>query len=148
MNRLLARALPLSLALSTLAACGAASTAPRGVESSFAYWETRDPAAPDDATDPPTIRAHDGGIEVRGLLSAPDPCRPLEASVSRVGDTIDVTLLSKPHGGLCIAVIAEYAYVVGIEDIEPGSHRVRVRYHYPETGWEWRLVADRTVIVP
>ena len=128
-----------------LAGCGS-STSPE--QPAFVVAPAQSPEAPEGATNPPTVRVREGGLEVLGTLSTPQPCYDFDASLERDGRRLAITVTARGQGGGCIDVIAYFAYAVNVDDLEAGRYRVTVTHSYPGTGWPTTQVLDAEVAVP
>jgi hypothetical protein len=122
-------------ALAVLVAAGGCSsgTAP-GVESlSFTAVLTRDPAAPRDASYPPTVRGREGRVEVLGVITTSNPCQEVTGRVSRTGRNVRLTVTARSLPVFCFAVVATFAYTAVIDGLAPAVYAVEVFHAYENT---------------
>ena len=142
------RRLTLSLLALLLAGC-AASTAPDPERPAFAWGHVGSPGAPEGATDPPTVRVREGGLEVLGIITTPHPCLDVSAELERDGRTISLAITaSSDRLELCIGVLGRFAYAADVPDLEAGSYRVVVTHVIPNSGWPTVVALDAEVVVP
>lgn len=131
-----------------LAAC-ATSTSPQPEDVPFVVAPVHGPGAPAGATNPPTVRVRDGGLEVLGIISTPSPCHDIDAELRRDARTLAIVVSARDDGSeACIAVLGEFAYAVDVDDLEAGAWRVVVTHAIPGTGWPTTTVLDAEVEVP
>ncbi len=135
------------LSVFLVASCGL-STSPERERPPFRVGLVNSPEAPEGATNPPTVRVREGGLEVLGLISTPYPCYDIDASLERDTRQLAITLTARGRNVACIAVLGTFAYAVDVDDLEPGSWRVTVAHTYPGTGWPTTEVLDEMVDVP
>lgn len=135
------------IALLLLAACGS-STSPERERPPFSVGLVNSPEAPEGATNPPTVRVREGGLEVLGIISTPSPCHDIDASLERDGRRLAITVSARGRNVFCIAVLGAFAYSVDVGDLDPASYRVTVAHTYPGTGWPTTQVLDEEVAVP
>ena len=135
--------------LALLVAGCAASTAPEVERPAFEWGHVGSPAAPDGATDPPTVRVREGGLELLGIITTPHPCLDVAAELERVDRTLTLDVsASSDRLELCIGVLGRFAYAADVPDLEAGRYRVIVRHVIPNSGWPVETVVDREVDVP
>lgn len=84
--------------------------------------------APAGATEPPTITASPGRLDVRGLISLGTPCYELDAGLLQSGTTLLVTVRMTAVGDFCITVVDVFAYHTWIEGLAPGAYEVVIEY--------------------
>jgi hypothetical protein len=89
-----------------------------------------------------------GGANVRGMLSAPNPCYRLSGSVARSGATVTLTVTGRASDGGCIQSIGAFAYDASVRGLPPGAYTLRVVHTYPGTGWETRTALETSITVP
>jgi hypothetical protein len=142
------RILTTSLIALFLAGC-AASTAPERERPEFDWGHVGSPGAPEGATNPPTVRVREGGLEVLGIITTPHPCLDVAGELQRDGRTLSLTVTaSSDRLELCIGVLGHFAYAADVSDLEPGSYRVIVTHVIPNSGWPTTEVLDAEVEVP
>ncbi len=86
-----------------------------------------------------------GEAVIDGVLSAPNPCYRIHATLAEEAGSLTVRLVATSGGGMCAQVIAGYTYEASITDLAPGTYSIVVVHTYPSTGWEertYRLTAE------
>lgn len=142
-------AVTLGLAVSVIiGACDSAPTELTRLPASLKLRE-EDPLL-DTEADTAVVRPTQGGINVLGRITTPNPCYELEPDVAGGDEKILLRVVAVPADGVeaCAAVLGSLAYEVDIPDLRPGEYLVTVVHSYPGTGWPDRTVADETVQVP
>jgi len=84
-----------------------------------------------------------GGAVITGVISTPNPCYRIEASIEGDGRVTILKLSAVSTGGFCVQTIAAFAYDASISGMTRGSHPIDVVYTYPNTGWEDRTFRVR-----
>jgi hypothetical protein len=136
----------LILSLAVAAACGS-PTAPRPELATFVSMAANSAGAPPDATNPPTVRASRGRIDVVGLVETPTPCQTLSGDVMRSGQTLSLNVAVRSTGGACVLILGRFAYTAGITGLAAGVYKLDVTYLYPGTGWPTSVVFSQSVTV-
>jgi len=113
----------------------------------FVAVDAKSGSAPAGATNPPTIRASPGGIEVLGLMSAPDLCQDVRGAIDRQAQVLTVTITAKAQPVVCAQALGTYAYRVA-GNVPPGTYAVKVVYVYELSGWPTKIVLQSTVAIP
>lgn len=91
----------------------------------FSAWIVRP------GSDPiPDLRVEGGVAEVsiQGALSTPYPCYEIQGAVDQVGAQIHFTVTAERKPGICITVVAAFAYQGALRELPPGSYQVRVTH--------------------
>ena len=135
------------LSLLLLAACSS-STSPERERPPFSVGPVDSPEAPEGATNPPTVRVREGGLEVLGIITTGHPCHEIDAMLQRDDRSLAITIVAVAEDGPCFTVIANFAYAVEVDDLQPGSYRVTVAHSYENSGWPTTEVLDEVVAVP
>ncbi len=72
------------------------------------------------------LESDDGGIEVRRILTASDPCRTLSAGLERARGLLTLRVVAVPDGRECPSAEAYFLYTARISDLAPGRYDLRV----------------------
>jgi len=99
--------------------------------------------APSNATSPPTVHVSPGRIDVDGILPTPTPCYDLTAELGRADRRLTLTVTARDRGGVCIQVLANFAYAAKLDGLESGLYQLTVEHAYEDARGEIR----RTVTV-
>jgi hypothetical protein len=116
-------------------------------EPAFKVAPAESESAPEGAVSPPSVRVSPGHFEVLGLLSTPNPCQDIQASLPQVGAALTVTIQAHAQPGVCIQVLGRFAYQV-TEDIDPDTYTLRLTHTYPDTGWPDERAFQGSITVP
>lgn len=103
--------------------------------------------APPGATEPPTVTASRGRLDVLGLIDLGTPCHELDAGLLQTGATLLVTVRVTPVGEVCVQVVDQFAYRTWIEGLPSGAYQVVVEY-VARGSEQRRRAAAVAVIVP
>lgn len=113
----------------------------------FVAVDAKSTAAPAGATNPPTIRVSRGGIEVLGLISAPDLCQEVRGAIDRQAQVLTVTITAKAQLVVCAQAVGTYAYRVA-GDVPSGTYTVKIVHAYELSGWPTKIALQSTVAIP
>ncbi len=142
-----------SILLLTLCAALACSGTSSGVKDpeplveGFVAVDATSGLAPAGATNPPTVRVVRGGIEVLGLMAAPDLCQEVRGELARQGQDLVVTITATSRLVLCAQALGTYAYRVA-EAVPSGTYTLKVRYVFEYSDWPGKTVVDTAITVP
>lgn len=94
-----------------------------------ALQELKDPPVSIDSVSP-------GEVVLTGGLGTPTPCYAIGAEVALRERTLTLTLAATAQPGICIQVLAAFAYRARIHGLSAGRYALEVVATYPGTGWE------------
>lgn len=122
-------------ALATLAASGCRPlTAPDGVAVRV-EWSVRPVVGTSTGAAGPAIGLGPGTIVVAGAMLVPTLCYTLDATATRVGDSLTTTVTASPRAGECGAGGAGMtSYAVRLGQLPAGRYRLRVVQIVRDTG--------------
>lgn len=130
-----------------LAGCGS-STSPVRERPPFSVGLVHSPEAPEGATNPPTVRVREGGLEVLGIITTGHPCHEIDAVLRRDDRSLAITIVAVAEDVPCLTVVANFAYAVDVDELQPGSYRVTVTHSYENSRAPTTEVLDEVVAVP
>lgn len=84
-------------------------------------------------------RVAPGEAVLRGTIATPTPCYGIAAELAARERTLTVTLTATAQPGICITVLAAFAYQARIYGLSAGRYTIDVVYTYPGTGWNQQV---------
>ena len=91
-------------------------------------------------------RISPGQMVIEGVLSTPNPCYQIAATLAEDAGSLTLRLTATHQGGFCIQVLAAFTYEARISALAPGTYSIVVVHTYPSTGWEQRTYQLRAEV--
>ena len=91
-------------------------------------------------------RISPGQTVIDGVLSTPNPCYQIAATLAEDAGSLTLRLTATRQGGFCIQALAAFTYEARISALAPGTYSIVVVHTYPSTGWEERTYQLRAEV--
>jgi len=109
----------------------------------FSVTGSVQPASPDSVR---IARISPGQVVIDGVLSTPNPCYQVAATLVEDADSLTLRLTATRRGGFCTQALAGFTYEARISDLVSGTYSIVVLHTYPSTGWEERTYRLRAEV--